>query len=44
MGVTNVNSNTKQITGTQNNSYILSGSWGNYTQINIVFRYYCSIK
>jgi hypothetical protein len=36
MGVTNVDSNTKQITGTQNNSFILSGSWGNYTQINIV--------
>jgi hypothetical protein len=36
MGVTNVDSSTKQITGTHNQSFILSGSWGNYTQINIV--------
>ena len=36
MGVTNVDSDTKQITGTHNQSFILSGSWGNYTQINIV--------
>ena len=35
MGVTNVDSSTKQITGTHNESFILSGSWGNYTQINI---------
>ena len=34
-GVTNVNTSSKQITGTFNQSYVLSGSWGNYTQINI---------
>jgi hypothetical protein len=34
-GVTNVNTSSKQITGTFNPSYVLSGSWGNYTQINI---------
>jgi hypothetical protein len=34
-GVTSVNTSSKQITGTFNQSYVLSGSWGNYTQINI---------
>ena len=34
-GVTNVNTSSKQITGTQNSSYVLSGSWGNYTQVFI---------
>ena len=34
-GVTAVNTSSKQITGTHNQSYVLSGSWGNYTQITI---------
>lgn len=34
-GVTNVDTSTKQITSTFNQSYVLSGSWGNYTQINL---------
>jgi hypothetical protein len=35
-GVTGVDTNTKLITGTFNTAYIISGSWGNYTNISTV--------
>jgi hypothetical protein len=35
-GVTNVNTFNKTITGVFNTAYVLSGSWGNYTQINYI--------
>jgi hypothetical protein len=34
-GVTSVNASTKVIDGTYNNTALLSGSWGNYTNINV---------
>ena len=35
-GVTSVNTGSKLITGTFNTAYIISGSWGNYTNISTV--------
>jgi hypothetical protein len=35
-GVTQVDTGSKSVTGTFNTAYILSGSWGNYTNVSIV--------